>query len=314
MVAADARAHRVPVDARGERLDQHLAKVFSDLTRARIKDLIDSGLVRVDAGASKPSRRLKGGELVELEVPPARPVAAVAQDLPLTVMYQDADVVVLDKPAGMVVHPAAGHAERTLVNALLHHIADLTGVGGELRPGIVHRLDKNTSGCMVVAKSSSALAALQQQFKSRSVKKTYLALVHGHPPPRASLETLFGRHPRHRKRFTSRVSEGKRAVTEFEVRERFDGASLLQVDIQTGRTHQIRVHLAESGHPILGDGLYGGSRRGTKTAQLAQRELGRQALHAWKLRFQQPSTGAPLTFEAPIPPDFRRALEILRGK
>jgi 23S rRNA pseudouridine1911/1915/1917 synthase len=291
-----------------------LAGVFSDLSRARIKALIDSGTARVNGRASKPSRRLKGGEWVELVVPPPRSAQAVAQDLPLTILYEDRDLVVLDKPAGMVVHPAAGHAEGTLVNALLHRIRDLAGVGGELRPGIVHRLDKNTSGCMVVAKNTAALADLQQQFKARTVKKIYLALVHGQPPQRLTVETLFGRHPRHRKRFTGRVGEGKRAVTAYQVRQRFSGAALLEVEIQTGRTHQIRVHLAESGHPILGDALYGGSRRrGTKTEQLAQQELGRQALHAWKLRFNHPRTKAALAFEAQVPPDFERALAILRS-
>ncbi len=313
MVAGEARAHRVPREARGERLDQHLAAVFADLTRARIKGLIDSGLARVDGQATKASKRLRGGENVELTVPPPAPAKPLAQDLPLAILYEDSDLVVVDKAAGMVVHPAAGHWEGTLINALLHRVQGLAGVGGELRPGLVHRLDKNTSGCLVIAKNEQALAALQSAFKLRRVNKIYLAIVHGQPPLRATLETSFGRHPRDRKRFTGRIAQGKRAVTRFEVLERFKGAALLQVSLETGRTHQIRVHLAESGHPLLGDVLYGSAGHGTQRAQMAQRELGRQALHAWKLQFSHPRTAAPMALEAPIPADLKRAIDILRG-
>jgi len=308
------RAHRVPPEARGERLDQHLASAFPDLSRARIKALIDSGLARVDGKSAKPARRLRGGELLELTLPAPAPTALVAQDLPLEVLYENGDVVVLNKQAGMVVHPGAGHREGTLVNALLHRVRDLAGVGGELRPGLVHRLDKDTSGCLVVAKNGHALRALQSAFKSRQMSKTYLAVVHGRPPERGTLSTLFGRHPVHRKRFTGRVKSGKPAETAFVVRERFEGASLLEVQLKTGRTHQIRVHLAEAGHPILGDELYGKRRRASAWVASVEREIGRQALHAWKLEFCHPRSGELLSFEAPIPRDLQKAIEALRLK
>jgi 23S rRNA pseudouridine1911/1915/1917 synthase len=300
------------VEARGERLDQHLAAAFPDITRARLKSLIDSGLARVDGKSAKPSRRLRGGEAVELTLPPAAPTGVLPQDIPLNVLYEDEDIIVLNKEAGMVVHPGAGHWEGTLVNALLHRVRELAGVGAELRAGLVHRLDKNTSGCLVVAKNEQALLALQAAFKSRRVSKTYLAIVQGRPAERATLSTLFGRHPVHRKRFTGKVKVGKPAETAFAVRERFKGAALLEVQLKTGRTHQIRVHLGEAGHPILGDELYGKSQGATPRITLVQRALGRQALHAWKLEFAHPRSGRPLSFEAPIPGDFQRALEALR--
>jgi 23S rRNA pseudouridine1911/1915/1917 synthase len=308
------RAHRVPVEARGARLDQHLASTFPDLTRARLKSLIDSGLARVDGKSAKPSRRLRGGENIELTLPAPAPTQLLPQDLPLEILYEDADIVVLNKQAGMVVHPGAGHREGTLVNALLHRVRDLAGVGGELRPGLVHRLDKNTSGCLVVAKNEQVLVALQAAFKSRRVSKTYLAIVHGRPAERATLSTLFGRHPVHRKRFSGKVKSGKPAETAFALRERFEGAALLEVQLRTGRTHQIRVHLAEAGHPILGDELYGRRQGASHRITLVQRQLGRQALHAWKLGFAHPRSARALSFEAPVPSDFQRALEALRRK
>ena len=213
----------------------------------------------------------------------------------------------------MVVHPGAGHRAGTLVNALIHRVRDLAGIGGELRPGLVHRLDKDTSGCLVVAKNEPALAALQRAFKSRAVKKIYLALVHGQPSDRGRLATLFGRHPVHRKRFSGRVKSGKPAETEFAVRERFDGAALLEVELKTGRTHQIRVHLAEAGHPVVADPLYGRRRGASRRVTEAQSALGRQALHAWKLEFAHPVSGEALRFEAPVPADFQRALNELRS-
>ncbi len=310
----ELRGHRVSPQARGERLDQHLASTFPDLTRARLKTLIDSGRALVDGKPAKPSRRLRGGESIELKLPAPAPAKPLPQDLPLEVLYEDSDIIVVNKQAGMVVHPGAGHWEGTLVNALLHRVRDLAGVGGELRPGLVHRLDKNTSGCLVVAKNDRSLAALQAAFKSRRLTKTYLAIVHGAPPVRSTLSTLFGRHPAHRKRFTGRIKSGKPAETAFEVRERFEGAALLEVQLKTGRTHQIRVHLAEAGHPILGDELYGRRQGRTPGVTSVQRELGRQALHAWKLEFAHPRSAEPLRFEAPVPGDFERALEGLRAQ
>ncbi len=281
------------MEARGERLDQHLAAAFPDITRARLKSLIDSGFAKVDGKSAKPARRLRGGEAVELTLPSPPPTELVPQDIPLNVLYEDEDIIVLNKEAGMVVHPGAGHWEGTLVNALLHRGRARAGVGAELRAGLVHRLDKNTSGCLVVAKNEQALVALQTAFKSRRISKTYLAIVQGRPVERATLSTLFGRHPVDRKRFTGKVKVGKPAET---------------------RTHQIRVHLGEAGHPILGDELYGKRQGATPRIALVQRELGRQALHAWKLEFAHPRSGRPLSFEAPIPGDFQRALEALRDQ
>lgn len=261
---------------------------------------------------AKVALRLQGGEQLQVELP--APVAAkpVAQALPLRVLYEDKDLIVVDKDAGVVVHPGAGHAEGTLVNALLHRVKDLAGVGGELRPGIVHRLDRETSGCLVVAKHERALLALQTAFKAREVEKRYLALVHGAPPDQARIQTLYGRHPVHRQRFTGKVKEGKTAITSFTVKERFDGAALLEVDLETGRTHQIRVHLSEAGFPLLRDPLYGKGRKAKGAAVVAEEGLGRQALHAWRLAFAHPRTGKRLSFEADLPADLEAALSALR--
>ena len=291
----------VPPDARGTRVDQFLARARPELSRSRVQALIEAGHVRIAGKPLKASLRLQGVEQLELEVP--APVAAepAAEDLPLSVLFQDRDIAVLDKAAGMVVHPGAGHHGGTLVNALLHHVKDLKGVGGVMRPGLVHRLDKDTSGLMVVAKHDEALRALQAAFKSRSVEKTYLALVLGQPPHRGTFSTLHGRHPKHRTRFTGKVTSGKPAITHFEVKKRFETAALVEVGLETGRTHQIRVHFAEAGFPLISDALYG-----PKKAQRPDL-IGRQALHAWKLAFAHPRTGKALTFTAPPPRDFKEA-------
>lgn len=306
---------RLPPEAKGQRLDAALSLAFPALSRSRLQALIDGGRVSVGGRVVlKPSVRMKGGEEISVEIPPPAPAEPIAQDLPLRVLYEDKELIVLDKAAGMVVHPAAGHADGTMVNALLHRVTDLAGIGGELRPGIVHRLDKDTSGCMVVAKNEQALAALQAAFKSREVQKTYLAIVHG-APKRAEgrIETLYGRHPVHRKKFSGKVKAGKSAVTQYRVRESFEGAALIEVDLLTGRTHQVRVHFAELGHPLLCDSLYGGARKGKGATNEAQAVLGRQALHAWRLAFTHPRTGKPLAFEAEIPRDFAEALTQLRA-
>lgn len=303
----------MPSDARGERLDQFLTAALPFLTRSRLKSLIEAGQVQVDGRPiAKAALRLQGGEAVRVDVP--APVAArpAAQDLPLRVLYEDKDLIVVDKDAGVVVHPGAGHQEGTLVNALLHRVKDLAGVGGELRPGIVHRLDRETSGCLVVAKHERSLAALQASFKAREVDKRYLAIVHGEPPQEGRIETLYGRHPVHRQRFTGKVKEGKVAITAFLVRERFEGAALLEVDLQTGRTHQIRVHLSEAGFPLLRDPLYGKSRKAKGAAVQGEAQLSRQALHAWRLAFPHPRTKKALSFEAALPADLEAALSVMR--
>jgi len=306
----------ISAELAGLRLDVAIARACPDLSRARAQALIDGAHVTVGGRTGKASQKVRAGEALELRLPPAPPSRLVAQDLPLAVLHEDAAILVLDKAPGMVVHPARGTPHSTVVNALLHRLgADAPG-GGRL--GLVHRLDKETSGCLVVARTESALTALQAQFKGRTVEKTYLALCHGALPERGRLETFYGRHPRDRTRFTGRARSGRRAVTEWVVRERFgDSASLAEVNLQTGRTHQIRVHLSEAGHPLLADEAYGGRRREARLApdepvRRAAEAIGRQALHAWRLAFVHPVTGRRCAFEAPLPEDLERALQVLR--
>jgi 23S rRNA pseudouridine1911/1915/1917 synthase len=312
----DRRTYDVPEELAGARLDVALARLAADLTRARVRRLVDAGHVRVDGRAAKAAARLRGGERVELHVPPPEPSGLVAQDLPLSVLHEDPDLLVLDKAPGMVVHPARGSPHSTVVNALLHRL----GAAGEVpRVGLVHRLDKETSGCLAVARTEPALAALQAQFKGRTVEKLYLALCHGAPADEGRLDTPYGRHPRDRTRFTGRVKAGRRAVTSFRVLERFEGAALVEVRLETGRTHQIRVHLAEAGHPLLADATYGGTRREARLApdhpvRRAAEALGRQALHAARLTLDHPRTGRRMSFEAPLPADLAGALALLRAR
>ncbi len=312
---ADLRSLVAPLDVQGLRLDVALTRLAPDLSRARVQKLVDEGRVRVDGRAAKASARLRGGERLEVEVPDPEPTGLVPQDLPLSVLWEDGDLLVLDKAAGMVVHPARGAPHSTVVNALLHHLGAAHGHGERL--GLVHRLDRDTSGCLVVAKTDAALAALQASFKARRVLKRYLALCHGRLSAEGRLDTPYGRHPRDRTRFTARCESSRRAVTTWRVREPFQGASLAEVTLETGRTHQIRVHLSELGHPLLADATYGGARREARLVRedpvrRAAEAIGRQALHAWQLAFDHPRTGRRLELEAPLPADFRRALEILR--
>ena len=291
-----------------------LVHLAPDLTRSRAKRLLAEARVQVDGRLAKPSTRLRGGERIEFSLPDPEPSGLVAQDLPLSVLYEDADLLVLDKAAGMVVHPARGSPHSTVVNALLHRL----GAGPGERVGLVHRLDKDTSGCLVVARTQAALESLQGQFRGRTVEKTYLALCHGRLRDEGSLDTPYGRHPRDRMRFTSRLAAGRRAVTRWKVVERFEAAAALaEVRLETGRTHQIRVHLSEAGHPILADATYGGVRREARLpeenpARLAAAAVGRQALHAFRLAFDHPRTGRRLRLEAPVPEDLGAALSILR--
>jgi 23S rRNA pseudouridine1911/1915/1917 synthase len=298
--AASSRL-RVPASDRGARLDRFLTATLTSLSRSRLQALIVAGHVSVDGRPARASARLKGGEEVVVELPAPEPAEPRAEALPLDVLYQDADLLVLNKAAGMVVHPAAGHRGGTLVNALLHHVTDLKGVGGTLRPGLVHRLDKDTSGVLVIAKHDAALAALQASFKAREVEKTYLALVHGQPPDQGTFRTLHARHPTQRLKFTTRVARGKEAITHYDVTRRFARAARVEIRLETGRTHQIRVHFTEAGHPLLSDALYG--TRASRRPEV----IARQALHAWKLSFPHPNSGLQLTFTAPIPADFRAA-------
>ena len=279
--------------------------------------LIDDGHVRVNSFViTKSGAKVRPGDKLEVEIPDATPLEVVAEDIPLAILFEDADLIVIDKPAGLVVHPAPGHPSGTLVNALLFHCTDLSGIGGVLRPGIVHRLDKDTSGVMVATKSDRAhekLAAAFADKTTHAVERTYLAIAS--PAPlggRGTLRTLHGRHPVDRKRFSSKVESGKTMVTHWELVEKLHDAALVKVTLETGRTHQIRVHAADHGWPLIGDGLYGYRPRDARLAAVAT-ALGRQALHARTLGFAHPVTGERLRFEAPIPADFEAALAALRS-
>jgi 23S rRNA pseudouridine1911/1915/1917 synthase len=294
-------------DDKGMRLDGFLV-ARTGLTRSKAQQLIARGAVRVDGAASNKNHRLRPGEVVEAEVPPPQHAAPLPQTLPFRLLYQDEDLLVVSKPAGMVVHPSAGHPDGTLVNALLGSVGELSGGGDVLRPGIVHRLDKDTSGLMVVARNDRAHLALQEMIRDRRLSRSYLALVHGTPASRrGTVEAPVGRDPRDRKRMAV-TSRGRPAVTHFEVLEEWERASLLHVDLVTGRTHQIRVHLSYIGHAVVGDHVYG-------KATSLERELGlaRQFLHAYRMRFAHPGSGEEMAFEDPLPPDLEEALEKLRA-
>ncbi len=303
----------VPPHATSQRMDAWLAK-HTPLSRSRIQSLMADGRVTCDGVAvSEPRRKVRAGMHLEVSDPPPVPTDALPQDIPVAVLYEDAAILVLDKPAGLVVHPAPGHADGTLVNALLHHCDDLAGIGGEQRPGIVHRLDRDTSGVMVVAKTEAALSSLISQFHDGTIQKTYQALLHGVPhPPEGRIETLIGRCPRDRKRMAVVAKGGRRAVSVFRIREIFQAAEAVRAEvcIETGRTHQIRVHMRHLGHPILGDPVYGSLRRDRSLGVPLQRQL----LHAWKLVLRHPVTGEILSFEASLPEDFNLTLERLRRR
>ena len=298
------------------RLDRALGELFPSQSRNFLAKLVTAGKVRVNGTAAlKPSHRVEAGQQVTVEVPPATPSSMESQDLPLTILYQDEDVAVIDKPAGLVVHPAAGHPDQTLVNALLHHVQDLSGVGGELRPGIVHRLDKDTIGVMLVAKHDDAHRKLTAAWNTDAVRKEYLALVYGTPTnDRGTIDAAIGRDPRDRKRMAV-VEEGRRAITDYEVAERLRHASLLRCRLRTGRTHQIRVHMKHLGHPIVGDPVYSGPQwRGIpdKKIQRALAAMNRQALHAARITFPHPRDGHVMVVEAEMPPDMREIVDALR--
>jgi len=293
----------------GERLDVFVAKAAAGegISRTRAQGLIDEGNILLNGLSAKASTKVKPGDVICLVVPPPEKWDVAAEDIPIDVIYEDSDVLVLNKARGMVVHPAAGHRQGTLVNAILARCPDLAGIGGEVRPGIVHRLDKDTTGLMVVAKNETALKSLQDQIKARKVKRVYIALCLGKVRRDAgTVDAPIGRHPVHRKKMAV-VPTGRSAVTDYEVLARFSGYyTLLLAKLRTGRTHQIRVHMAHLGHPVVGDPVYGRERN----------DLGLrgQALHAMVLGFHHPSTGRPMEFSAPLPEDFRGALESLIRK
>ncbi len=286
------------------RLDRYLAEQLQGHSRAEVQRWIKAGLARINGKPARPGMALKPGDVVTLTIPEPPRTELLPEDIPLVILYEDADIIAIDKPAGMVVHPAVGHSSGTLVNAILWHFPDLEGVGEGGRPGIVHRLDKDTSGIILVAKNPQAHRHLQAQFKDRTIEKTYLALVHGHVSPEQGLiDAPIGRHQRHRKRMAVvPAAKGREARTEYEVLAFYDANTLVAAHPLTGRTHQIRVHFASIGHPVVGDAVYG--RRDVY-------KLGRHFLHAHRIRFRRPADDEWIELESPLPPDLQTLLDQL---
>jgi 23S rRNA pseudouridine1911/1915/1917 synthase len=305
---------RVTTKDQGRRIDQFLSQADLNLSRSQVKHLIEQNHILLNQRAAKPGARLKSGDIISGIVPAPQPLSLIPESVSLNVLYEDASIIVIDKPSGMVVHPAPGNPAGTLVNALLYHCKDLSGINGALRPGIVHRLDKETSGAMVVAKDDEAYHQLIKQFKNRSVEKVYLAIAYGTIKQNEGLiDAPIGRHPDQRKKMSIRTTRGRVALTQWKVLERFNSFTFLEIYPKTGRTHQIRVHLSAMGHPLLGDPLYG---RKTTVQDSKLREcikrMNRQALHAHQLEFNHPQTGERIRFVAPIPQDMKETLEYLR--
>ena len=310
----------VDAESTGERLDRFLAGEIPQQSRSQIQRLIDEGhvtLTRTNVGrnfssakTAKANLELREGDVITIALPDLAPATAEAEDIPLDIVFDDDDIVAVNKPAGMVVHPAAGNPGGTLVNALLHHVKNLSGIGGEARPGIVHRLDKGTSGVMVVAKHDAAHRELARQFHDREVQKEYVALVWGLVQQRKRINAAIGRDPKNRLKMSTRASRARDAVTRVTWSRDLRGVTLCRIAIHTGRTHQIRVHMSGIGHPIVGDALYGGVHKRVANDVRAVQRLTRPFLHAERLAFTHPRTGERLSFEAPLPDDL---LSVLHG-
>jgi len=308
----------------GQRLDVLVASHLSDCSRSFAASLISNAQIRVDGQPKKPGYRVKAGDKIEGQIPAPEPIGFKPEPIEINRLYEDKHLVVINKPPGLVVHPAPGHYSGTLVNALLYHCPDLKGIGGALRPGIVHRLDKDTSGALVVAKSGDAHEHLARQFKARTVQKTYLTLVFGEfGATDGTIRLSIGRHPTDRKRMSTKSRKRREAETQWKICEQFKGITLLELHLKTGRTHQIRVHCAAIEHPIVGDSVYRPRKllkNITKTYPAlpasmvdAVKAVKRQMLHAWRLGFIHPKTGEKMVFEAPMPQDMEELLNKLRG-
>jgi 23S rRNA pseudouridine1911/1915/1917 synthase len=296
----------------GQRLDRVIAARIPELSRSQVHRLIIEGHVRLSDARAKPALAVWEGLVIDVTVPEVASPVPVPEAIPLNLLYEDDNLAVIDKPAGLVVHPGAGHASGTLVNALLHHLQGLSGIGGVQRPGIVHRLDRGTSGVLVVAKNDRAHRALSQQFQDRAVTKEYLALVWGTVRAGTQMAQPIGRDPRRRQKMSSRARHARPATTRVVDSETLGGVSLVRVAIGTGRTHQIRVHLSESGHPVVGDALYGGARKSVPPRLAALGRLDRPFLHAARIAFTHPSTGQAVTIESPLSADLQAVLDALR--
>ena len=298
-------------EQQGQRLDRFLTAFLGGHSRSQLQKLIADGHVTVDGRTAKANLALRDGDRVRVELPAPEPSDVAGEALPLEVLYQDDDLAVVNKPTGMVVHPAAGHSSGTLVNALLHHLSGLSGIGGELRPGIVHRLDRGTSGVMVVAKHDSAHQELSRQFHDREVEKEYIALVWGVVQAGRRIDAAIGRDPGDRQKMSARAKHAREAVTRITRAMHLPGLTLCQVAIHTGRTHQIRVHLSAIGHPVVGDSVYGGVHRRVPGDIRAVQRLDRPFLHAARLAFTHPRDGRRMEFTAPLPDDLQDVLDAL---
>ncbi len=299
---------RIEVEAGGTRLDVFLTEYIADMTRSRIQRLISDGEIRVNDNAAKANAKLKSGDVVEVNIPEPKETKLAAEEIPLDIVYEDEHMLVVNKPQGMVVHPAAGNYSGTLVNALMAHCGDnLSGINGEIRPGILHRIDKDTSGLLLVAKDDRAHLGLSEQIKAHSLTREYICIVHGNiKEDSGTIDAPIGRDPKDRKKMTITEKNSRNAVTHFFVLERFFKYTLVKCRLETGRTHQIRVHMSKNGHPIVGDPVYGRKKEEFK--------LNGQLLHARKVGFIHPVTGEYMEFERDVPEYFRDVLEILRRK
>lgn len=309
--SSELRLIATPEDA-GQRIDIYLSTRLGSYSRSQAQRLIREGQVRADGKLIKGSLIVTAGMTIDVVVPPPLPDTPIPEDLPLSILYDDDDLVVVDKPSGLVVHPAPGHATGTLVNALLHHVRGLSGIGGRSRPGIVHRLDRGTSGVMVVAKHDRAHQLLSKQFQDRTVRKVYVALVWGRPEVGRTFDSALGRDPNDRQKISSRARRSRSALTTVSKVEVLNGVSLVHVTIGSGRTHQIRVHLSEAGYPIVGDVLYGGDRKRYPGALSGIARLERPFLHASQLGFAHPSDGRTMSFESPLPRELEVVVDALR--
>jgi 23S rRNA pseudouridine1911/1915/1917 synthase len=299
----------------GKRLDRYIASCISDCSRSIATNLIRNGKIRVQGMVRKPGYRVKAGDEISGCIPPPEPVLFKPEPIPIEILHEDDEIIVINKQPGLVVHPAPGHHSGTLVNALLHHCPKLNGIGGALRPGIVHRLDKDTSGVLIVAKNDRAHIHLSRQFKSRRVKKMYLALVYGKMESNSGSVSLpIGRHPVDRKKMSTNSRKGRIAETTWQIKERYERASLIEVNLKTGRTHQIRVHCAAIKHPVMGDKVYGPRKTG-RNAPYSKNQfesVPRQMLHAWRIVLTHPVSEEKVSFEAPIPSDIQAVMTALR--
>jgi 23S rRNA pseudouridine1911/1915/1917 synthase len=301
----------VSAEEAGVRIDRYLTGVLAGESRSHIQRLIKDGRISIAGEPVRPNRVVKAGEQIDVQLPEAEATDVQPEALDVEILYEDSDIVVVNKPAGMVVHPAAGHTQGTLVNALLHQVKDLSGIGGELRPGIVHRLDRGTSGVMVVAKNDRAHTELARQFHDREVEKEYIALVWGVVHAGKRIDLPIGRDPRDRKKMSARARRARSAATRITAALHMNGVTLAHIAIATGRTHQIRVHLSEIGHPIVGDATYGGLRRRVPGDLRPVLALERPFLHAGRLEFRHPADGRRMTFEAPLPADLQSILNLI---